>query len=80
MFNNYFIYGVHFGQAANLLTFENTMKNVEHEALDRLITVIDNILRNNKYAGFRNIFENMFAKFKKFGCYMSVKLYFSHSH
>lgn len=61
-------------------TFESTMTQCELEVWNAIKTVIERFLGNTKDVHYQTIVEDMLEKMEAFGCRMSIKLHFLHSH
>ena len=60
--------------------FENSMNEVELEALKAFVLLVKNFLGNNKARNYAELVNNMLTAFKNLGCNMSVKMHYLFSH
>ena len=60
--------------------FTSKLATGELQAWNAFKDVVNNFLGNVKSDSYKSLVENMVAKFRAFGCRMSVKLYFLDSH
>lgn len=60
--------------------FTSKLATVEFQAWNAFKDVVNNFLGNFKADSYKNLVENMVAKFRALGCRMSVKLHFLDSH
>jgi hypothetical protein len=60
--------------------FTNSMNDVEKDAWNSFVAVINNFLGNNKSENYKDLVETLLANFHRLGCNMSIKLHFLNSH